>query len=512
MACGADGTGAAAGRCGRAAPAPAEILGGGARMTWDPRSWEPLACVYSPGSFAEDVDKGLSLADLYVLGAFARLATTPDGYVIAKNGQVREYTRHKSDRGLQLVVDKLRKACHLVSLVEVHGKNYANIHVVLTGRPERSQLLELVQSGDVDGEAAYVGQLRRELVIWLDQRGLTFKVLPPNIRAQLGIEDPPARGAGRPRRQDPKSSSGFGREGNPKSSSGNARPGYAKSSSGNRPPDAKSSSGIGDANPKDSSSNPGGPQLKPEEFFAENPQNSDTPGGSSVVVVHSELKEQQQHPGPTVTTGSADADNVSTQLSDDLVALGVTPSVATDLTAHYPSERIQAVLTAVRTRRPNNPPAWAVSALRKEWAVEASGKAAGARRSRRETKPDTSETAARSPEQVALEAFEQHTDQVYSDLPPDDQAALRDAALHIVGGRFDAKFAASSQIGAALVQTELRKLVAERFGIPVPGDNEEHRQPAPPARPADPAAPPQPAATAPGASTGSETDTHRVAS
>jgi hypothetical protein len=59
----------------------------------------------------------------------------------------------------------------------------------------------------------------------------------------------------------------------------------------------------------------------------------------------------------------------STDAIASLVELGIDPTIAAQLTATHPSERIVAVVAAARARRVRNPAGWARTALEDRWDV-----------------------------------------------------------------------------------------------------------------------------------------------
>jgi hypothetical protein len=161
---------------------------------------------------------------------------------------------------------------------------------------------------------------------------------------------------------------------------------------------------------------------------------------------------------------------VSLSLVDRLIIMGVDPQVAGRLVTKYPKEQVVAALRAAYQRRPRlrDPAAWVVAAIRQGWVARSAAVVA------RESQATQEET---------ITAYERRADAALATLPTETQESLRRQATELVERRFGPRLAAS-KIGAMLITVEVRRLVAERAGIPIPDVGPVADSPAPPGLPA----------------------------
>jgi hypothetical protein len=176
---------------------------------------------------------------------------------------------------------------------------------------------------------------------------------------------------------------------------------------------------------------------------------------------HPDEEQQQPPPRPPTERARSSPDTATTRLVDELVAMGVTQAVATELVAEHPGERIRAALHAVTAKRPKRPAGWVVAAITKGWALEPAPP--DRQRAAPAVPPDP-------PDSAAVLAYEQATDAAFTALPDHERVALEEAARTVVAHRHGAQALKSPLVGEPLVRTEIRRLVAERAGIPLPDD------------------------------------------
>ncbi len=141
-------------------------------------------------------------------------------------------------------------------------------------------------------------------------------------------------------------------------------------------------------------------------------------------------------------------------LLDRLIVLGVDPQVAGRLVVTYPRARVAGALRAAHRRHP--PPrdlaAWVVAAIRQGWVAPTAADVARQRQAAQEQ---------------AIATWEHRADAALAALPVETQQSLRRQAAEVVERRFDQRLATTT-IGAMLVTAEVRRLVAEQVGMPVP--------------------------------------------
>ncbi len=157
---------------------------------------------------------------------------------------------------------------------------------------------------------------------------------------------------------------------------------------------------------------------------------------------------------PAVRPGRATKGTARLSLVDRLIVLGVDPQVAERLVASYPKERVAGALRAAHRHRPKprDLAAWVVAAICQGRVAQSAATVAHERQAAQE---------------AAIAAWERRTDAALATLPTQTQESLRRQATEIVEQRFNRRIAAST-IGTMLVTVELRLLVAEQVGIPVP--------------------------------------------
>lgn len=145
---------------------------------------------------------------------------------------------------------------------------------------------------------------------------------------------------------------------------------------------------------------------------------------------------------------------VGLDLVDRLIIMGVDPAIAGELLSNYPRERVAGALRAAHRRRPRprDPAAWIVAAIQHDWVAPSAAAMTRQWEAAREE---------------AISSYERCADQALAALPTATQQALRRQARQIVERRFDRRLATST-IGLMLIGAELRRLVAEHSGIPVP--------------------------------------------
>jgi hypothetical protein len=141
-------------------------------------------------------------------------------------------------------------------------------------------------------------------------------------------------------------------------------------------------------------------------------------------------------------------------LVDRLIIMGVDPAIAGEVVSNYPKERVAGALRAAHRRRPRprDPAAWVVAAIQHGWVAPSAAAMTRQWEAAREE---------------AIRSYERSTDEAFAALSTATQEVLRRQAGEIVKRRFDQR-TATSTIGAMLIATELRCLVAEHTGIPVP--------------------------------------------
>jgi hypothetical protein len=141
-------------------------------------------------------------------------------------------------------------------------------------------------------------------------------------------------------------------------------------------------------------------------------------------------------------------------LADRLIIVGVDPKVAERLITRYPRERVAEALRAAHQRRPRprDPAAWIVAAIRHGWVTPSAAVAVRQQQAAQE---------------AAIVAWERRADDALTRLPAQTRESLHRQASEIVEHRFNTRVAAST-IGTMMITVEVRRLVAERIGIPVP--------------------------------------------
>lgn len=156
----------------------------------------------------------------------------------------------------------------------------------------------------------------------------------------------------------------------------------------------------------------------------------------------------------TIRPSRAPRGTAGLSLLDRLIVMGVDPQVAGRLVAGYPQERVAGALRAAHRRRPRprDPAAWVVAAIRRGWVAQNASVAARERQAIQEQ---------------AIVAWEQRADAALAALPAETQQSLRRQASEVVERRFEQRLAATT-IGAMLITAEMRRLVAEQAGIPLP--------------------------------------------
>lgn len=401
---------------------------------------------------------------LLILQAIGDRADEQTGYAFPGVDELRRRGRLQTDRGVRMCTERLKRTGHLVVLIEAHGEGYPNFYQVLTGRPERKILRDLLDRRndddgafpnpqDADAYAALMTELREAALQWIMVKGFTHRLLPPAIRDTL-VKSPR-------RRKNGTSTSGSKRHED--AGRGTARNRHGSSgSAGNRNTAAGSAADAENRNAPAGSTTQRGPE--PEGPFTENRNGPsgpymEEPSGSepSVGVV----VQKQQHQ-PLAASGEPKPHAVDGRLVQELKRLGVAHDTATELVARHTAERVETVLHAARTKRLKNRAGWIVKAFADEWVLEPAPR-------RRAAAPDPP-----PPPQplAAVVAYEAAADRALEALPAEDRAALQQAAHDAVVRQHTIAILKAPMVTATLVHTELRRLVAERAGIPILGDTD----------------------------------------
>lgn len=403
-----------------------------------------------------------------------------NGYAFPGGEEVRRRARLQTDRGVRMCLERLKRTGHLVVLIEAHGEGYPNFYQVLTGRPERKIIRDLLDQRDAKGNfrrqedadayAALMAELREAGLRWLQAKGFAHRVLTPALRESLVT----------PRRRSRNRNSSAGSEPKrPAKSDAENRNSSAGSGTGPDPDQNRNNSaGSGDQKGKSSTGSGQGGDEEPEEPFPENrnrpspPYMDEQPAvQQSGVVVH---REEQQHQPEGAPGTQPDDTTVRDDLADQLVQLGVSPIAASDLVGRHSAERLETVLHAARTKTLKNRPGWIVAALAGNWALPPPPGRRGS---------GTADPPVEPPVDAAVAAYEQAADQALDGLAPEERQPLEEAARATVVRRHGmGVFNSPYGLGDVLVLLEVRQLVAERTGIPIP-DAAQHDadRPSPPA-------------------------------
>jgi hypothetical protein len=432
---------------------------------WDERNFSSDEL---PGPDSRDTrDLWIDGSTLLVLQAIGDRADD-NGYAFPGGEEVRRRARLQTDRGVRMCFERLKRTGHLVVLIEAHGEGYPNFYQVLTGRPERKIIRDLLDQRDAKGNfrrqedadayAALMAELREAGLRWLQAKGFAHRVLTPALRESLVTP--------RRRRRNRNSSAGSEPERPPKSDAENRNSSAGSDADQNR----NSSAGSGDQKGKSSAGSGESGDEEPEEPFPENRNRSSAPYmdeqpavQQSGVVVH---REEQQHEPEGAPGTRPDDTTVPDDLADQLVQLGVSPIAASDLVGEYSAERLETVLHAARTKTLKNRPGWIVAALAGNWALPPPP---GRRRS------GGSDPPVEPPVDAAVAAYEQAADQALDGLTPEERQPLEEAARAIVLRRHGiGVFNSPLGTGDVLLLVEVRRLVAERTGIPIPDDAANH--------------------------------------